>query len=108
MKSTRSSTMSAPPATASAISTSAAGTVRAITLVVSAHVSPLKAGAAPAEVTTAVLEEEEEATPLPRRAAAFELIIAIGSLSAVEEEEERLTAGPRCRPAKRVAAAERV
>ena len=42
MKSTRSSTMSAPPSTASTISASASSTVGAITLVVSAHDSPEK------------------------------------------------------------------
>ena len=52
MKSMRSSTMSAPPATASLISSSASATVGAITLVVRAHESPLKCAWGSARVLT--------------------------------------------------------
>ena len=74
MKSTRSSTMSAPPSTASWISRSASSTVGAITLVVSAHASSAKCAWGRAEVVTDRIEprrgaDAAAAERLPRGAA---------------------------------------
>ena len=94
MKSMRSSTMSAPPATASLISSRASATVGAITLVVSAHESPLKwawgsarVAIPPALLPALILEERLTLVALEAR-----VVVGVGAVSPVEKAEKAAAA----------------